>query len=128
MSVSIDVVERVARLQALVDGFEGGSIAFYAGARPAHGTLTGLSLQAQANLPSPAATISGTTLTLNVPVEALRGDAQPIEWARIFAAGGTRAVMDMDVSGLSGSGDIKLSNVNGTIGGFVEVTSFTIVG
>lgn len=127
MTAALSPAARAARAQVLVDLFAGGTLEFYGGTRPSFGTTSGLQLQATVALDTPAATLSGATLILTAPVEALRTDNKAITWAR-FVDASNAPVLDIDVTGTSGTGDIKLSNTLGLIGGFVQLSSFTIVG
>ena len=129
MTAVLSTTVRAARQAAIASALDGGSITFFAGTRPAFGSTSGLSPQASAPLSSPAFTLSGTTLTLVGTVEGMRTDAAAITWARFYDSVGA-PVMDVDVSSnaIGQTGDIKLSNVSGTVGGFVQLTGGTFTG
>jgi hypothetical protein len=117
---------RTATLQLYADAMAGGTLSFYAGTRPAI-TDTSHTPQAVCGLASPAATVSGATLTLGAVSDGLRTDSQVITWARFATAAGD-AILDVDVTATGAGGDVQLSNTAGPIGAFVIITSGTFNG
>lgn len=98
-------------------------IRVYEGARPAaNGTPNGPML-IEIELAKPCGVVSGGVLTLaqseTNPVAVAGGTAV---WGRIVNGNGDWA-MDCDVSGLGGSGEIKLSNTTVFSGGTVVLAS-----
>lgn len=125
MTAVLAIAVRTAQLQVIADALDGGTLALYGGARPG---LGGTPPGAQCLIPlgSPAATVTGATLSFPTLIEGLRLDNATITWGRFMAADGS-TVMDCDVSSVSaGTGDIQLDNVNGITGAFVQITAGSI--
>ncbi|MFM2053087.1 MAG: hypothetical protein RL456_1124 [Pseudomonadota bacterium] len=115
----------VAAVQAQIDLGGAAVITFYTGTQPpAGGTPTG-AVQAQTALASPAGTITGQTLSLTVPIVALRTAGQDITWGRMTRADGSW-LMDL-TAGLTSSGaHIELDALAGFPGGTVTITGGAI--
>jgi hypothetical protein len=94
-------------------------IQFYTAPRPAGGGAT-TTLLATVTLDDPAGTVVGNKLVLSEPSDALvLADGTPT-WARIVNGDGN-ASMDVDVSNMAGSGEIKLETVNLLAGGGIRI-------
>lgn len=140
MTTGLSDAVRTARLQAITDLLDGGSILFYSGARPAvaGGSPAGV-LQATSVLPAPAGTIavndavnpSTVTFTFGTVGDALRVAAATIVWAR-FVDASSVFVMDVSVGLLGSPGvpaeEILLSALTGAVGTFLHVSSGSMAG
>jgi hypothetical protein len=133
MAISYAAALRTTRITAVLTalnvGSGGAKIKLYNGTR---GNVGGSTLLATLLLPEPAGVVSGAILTL---------DCDPVLTATV-AAGATATGMDatwaqlttnadglvatLDVTGLAGNGDIKLSNVTLIAGGEVSISAATI--
>ena len=112
-----------ARLQLVADAIAGGKLRLYPAPQPTAGGTPSSALLAEIVLPTPAATVSGGTLTFSDVTDVQVVSDGIATWARfVDSAGGF--VMD-GTAGLAGT-DILLGYVNLITGGFVRVISGTI--
>lgn len=81
-------------------------------------------LLCEVTLNEPVGTIAGGVLTWAIPSDALVTVSGVAKWARFIDGNGATS-LDCDVSGTSGNGAIKLSDVNLIAGGSLRVTSAT---
>lgn len=132
MTITISSVVRFARLASLTNEFDGGTLEFWSGARPAGGTTPAGVLQATASLPTPAGAVDSSFLfTFATIGDALRVAAATIVWARFKSSSGGY-VCDVDVALAATPGvppaEILLGNTSGAIGAFLHVVGGTIQG
>lgn len=122
---------RYARLAAVTDELDGGTLEFWSGARPSAGGAPAGALQASATLPTPAGTTTDLLFAFAAIGDALRIDAQLITWARLKNSAGDMA-LDLSV-GLSGAPstppeEILLGNTSGAVGAFIHISTGSIQG
>lgn len=127
--IALSEAVRSARLQQIIDALDAGSAAgkmkFYSGTRPsAGGAPTGV-LQATITLAKPCGEVEAAILTFVTGVEGQRVAEDEIAWVRLTDSDDT-FVADLSVSGVGGTGDVIITNVNGYIGAFVRLQSLTI--
>jgi len=118
-------------LQSLVSridgpGPAGGAVQLFSGTRPvvAGGDPpAGAALQCSIALARPCGVVAGGVLAFSTDgIEGVRVDDKTITWARFVDAAGTPWI-DADASLGTGTGDVRLTNVDGFIGGFVRISS-----
>lgn len=132
MSIRINSAFAQFLANAAVDGFDGGQLIIYDGARPASADVA---IGAQVplvtfNLPTPAfgdaaATTPGATATAN-DIPAVQASAtSTATFFRMKSADGTR-IIDGTVTDVNGTGDLKLSSTSVISGIDVTVVSLTV--
>lgn len=133
MTTTIADFIRLNRLADLTDEFDGGTLEFWSGTRPASGATPAGVLQATATLPTPAGTTNHTTFlfTFGTIGDALRVAANTITWARYKTNGGT-FVMDVSVGILGAPStppeEILMGSTSGSIGAFLHFVNGAIQG
>lgn len=125
MSVDISQAHNEARLEGtrlFIDSGPGvGRVRVYDGTRPAPGGAP-TTLLAEIPLDDPCGVVANNQLVLSSSTIALVAATGLATWARIVNGNGAW-VLDSEVSDMSGSAAIKLSNVNLFEGGKVELAS-----
>jgi hypothetical protein len=102
----------------------GGTLTLYTGPKPAAGGAATTSLGAF-DLSTPAGTVSGGVLTFTDPSDIEVVANGTAVWARI-ADSSDAWVGDFTVSNLSGSGEIRLTDVNLLTGMILDVVTLSI--
>jgi hypothetical protein len=131
MTLSIIAEVNDARLIGLRDYLDSGtlsaSILIYNGTRPSLPTdaATG-TLLVQIHLTDPCGTLVAHQLQLTEAALAQVTTSGTATWARIVKDGESTGI-DGDVSDLTGSGDIKISNTMLWVGGYVSLVSAVLV-
>lgn len=131
-NTTISTASRNAAADALVDLLDGGASNGYIeirdGTQPADpDTAATGTLLATCNCSDPAfGDAASGTATANAISDDTDADASgTATWFRAYDSNGT-AVIDGDVSGTGGGGDLELDNTSIVAGGTVSVTSWTI--
>ncbi len=132
MTMTISDTVRFARLAALTNEFNGGSLEFWSGLRPASGDTPAGTLQATAPLPSTAGSINSSfTFTFAAIGDALRVAADTITWARFKSSSGS-FVSDVDVGlALTPSTppeEILLGATTGMVGAYIHIVAGIVQG
>jgi hypothetical protein len=115
---------RNARMEVVNTAASGGKLAFYTGPKPAPGGAVTTKL-AEFSLASPAGVVANAEWTFTDPTDTNAIADGAVQWARITGSGGA-FVADFTVSNLSGSGEIKVTDVNLLVGMVLDLTSLTI--
>jgi hypothetical protein len=112
------------RMELLNTEASGGKLALYTGPKPAAGGAATTKL-AEFSLGTPAGTVASAVLTFTDPADATVIADGTAVWARISDSA-TAWVADFTVSTTSGSGEIRLTDVNLLTGMILDITSLTI--
>jgi hypothetical protein len=131
MTIGLNSVLRDARLQIVLDAIDDGAdeyssqlLTIYDSDRPATGGAVDeydLAL-AEFLLPYPCGTITDGVLTFDTIADVVAIGTGSAKWARITDAGNS-FVMDLSVSNLTGSGDVKLDSLSIELGNTVHCHS-----
>lgn len=112
------------RMEVVNTASSGGSLVFYTGPKPAPGGAATTELGSFA-LATPAGTVSGGVLTFTDPPDVeVVADGTAV-WARILDSVGAW-VGDFTVSNQTGSGEIRLSDVNLLTGMVLDLITLSI--
>lgn len=124
LGMSIDLKNR--RLLQMKADLNGGTLLLYTDSRPLTGEpTTGQTIVASMLLPDPIGSVLDDTLTFNAVAPSIAVGTGLATWGRVIDVNAD-FVMDLDVSDLSGSGDIKFDNINFIAGSDVAVNSAVI--
>lgn len=121
-------------LSAINDAFDGGTLRFYSGGKPATANLapTG-TLIAEMTAADVFAAVSNGSMGLNDELEDTEADnAGTIGYARFAGAGDTNALdanfprLDMTVTATGGGGELEVDNTVVAAGQAVRITALTV--
>lgn len=97
----------------------------YAGAQPAYGGTPNGPLLVTVPLVEPLGTLAGGVLNISPTPEAMIANTGEAVWARVRDGDGVLG-WDCDVSGLLGTGALKMSSTTLYAGGYTRIASGTI--
>jgi len=115
---------RNARMGLVNTAASGGSLLLYTGPKPAPGGA-GTTVLGSFDLQTPAGTVSAGVLTFTDPPDVAVVANGTAVWARIVDSSDAW-VGDFTVSNLSGSGEIRLTDVNLLTGMILDVVTLSI--